>query len=288
VFSTAESEVGNTEVASAYPGDVTILVTGATGNVGRLVVDELLRADVPQVRALTVNPARAALPDGVEVVRGYVGKPETLGGVFDGVDVVYLAPVPAVAREVAALARDAGVRRIVTLTGGPGTEWHGIEGDVEASGLACTHLEPGEFMTNATVWSDQIRRSGRVLGAYPTAANAPIALEDIAAVAARALLDESHSGRTYELTGPESLAHPEMVRAIGRALGRDIPFVEVPREEAEAVLAEAMGEYAGWYLDGRARLVDHPQEPTTTVADVLGRPATTFAQWAEANADLFR
>ncbi|MEU5843034.1 NAD(P)H-binding protein [Rhodococcus sp. NPDC047139] len=265
-----------------------ILVTGATGNVGRLVVDELLRAGAPVVRALTVNPARAALPEGVEVAKGYVGRPESLDGVFDGIDTVYLAPVPAVAREVAVLARDAGVRRLVTLTGGPGTEWYGIEADVEASGLECTHLEPGEFMSNATIWAEQIRTTGRVVGAYPTAANAPIALEDIAAVAARALLDESHSGRTYELTGPELLTHPQIVHEIGRVLGRDVPFVEAPREEAEEALSRVMGEYAGWYLDGRAAFVDRPQLPTTAVADVLGRPATTFAQWAEKNAGLFR
>jgi len=267
---------------------VTILVTGATGNVGRLVVDELVQAGASGVRALTVDPARAALPEGVEVVKGYVGRPQSLDAVFDGIDTVYLAPVPAVAREVAVLARDAGVQRFVTLTGGPGTEWHGIEADVEASGLPCTHLEPGEFMANATIFAGQIRTTGRVLGTYPTAANAPIALEDIAAVAARALLDDSHAGRTYDLTGPESLTHPQIVHEIGRALGRDVPFVEVPREEAEAVLADAMGEYAGWYLDGRAELVGNPQVPTRAVADVLGRPATTFAQWADAHVDEFR
>jgi len=49
-----------------------------------------------------------------------------------------------------------------------------------------------------------------------------------------------------------------------------------------------MGEYAGWYLDGRAELVGNPQLPTTAVADVLGRPATTFAQWADAHVDEFR
>jgi uncharacterized protein YbjT (DUF2867 family) len=266
---------------------MTILVTGATGNVGRLVVDELMRAGAPHVRALTVDPARAALPGGVEVVEGYVGKPDSLSGVFEGIDTVYLAPVPQAAREVAVLARDAGVRRLVTLTGGPGTDWHGIEADVEASGLECTHLEPGEFMINATIWADQIRTTGQVRGTYPTAANAPIALEDIAAVAARVLLDESHSGRTYELTGPQSLTQPQMVHDIGLALGREVPFVEVSREEAEAVLVPTMGKYAGWYLDGRAVLVDHPQSAVPTVAEILGRPAMTFAQWAAANVELF-
>ena len=271
---------------------MTILVTGATGNVGWLVVDELVRAgterSVLPIRALTVNPVRAALPDGVEVAKGFVGRPESLDGVFDGVDVLYLAPVPAVAGAVAQLARDAGVRRIVTLTGGEGSDWHRIEPDVERSGLACTHLEPGEFMSNALIWAEQIRTTGEVRGAYPTAATAPIALEDIAAVAARALLDDAHAGRTYELTGPESLSHPDIVREIGRALGREVPFREVSREEAETLLKRSMGEYAGWYLDGRASMIGRPQQVTRTVEDVLGRPATTFAQWAHAHVDEFR
>jgi uncharacterized protein YbjT (DUF2867 family) len=267
---------------------MTILVTGATGNVGRLVVDELIRAGAPRIRALTVNPTKAALPDDVELVEGYVGRPDSLGGVFAGVELVYLAPVPGVAGQIAALAREAGVQRLVTLTGGPDTDWYGIEADVEASGLPCTHLEPGEFMLNATIFAEQIRTTGQVRGAYPAAANAPIALEDIAAVAAQALLHDEHAGKTYELTGPQTLTHPQMVQDIGRALGRDVPFVEVPREEAEALLADSMGEYAGWYLDGRAALIAHPQQPTSTVADVLGRPATTFAQWAVAHVELFR
>ncbi len=101
------------------------------------------------------------MPDDVEVVEGYVGKPDSLAGVFNGIDTVYLAPVPAAARKVAILARDAGVRRFVTLTGGPGTDWYGIEADVEASGLEYTHLEPGEFMTNATIWQSRSARRAR-------------------------------------------------------------------------------------------------------------------------------
>src|SRR3954467_5281361 len=123
-----------------------ILVTGATGNVGRLVVDELLAAGATDVRALTARPHRAALPAGVEVVRGWIGRPETVRAALDGVERMYLAPHPPTASEVAAMAAAAGVRRIVALTGVDGSFWYDIEAAVNASGVATTHLEPGEFM----------------------------------------------------------------------------------------------------------------------------------------------
>ena len=267
---------------------MTILVTGATGSVGRLVVDSLVRAGATDVRALTNNPAKAALPPGVEVVRGYVGRPETLPTALDGVDRMYLAPWAPTVTEVVGLAKAAGVERIVDLAGPVGSSWHAIERAVEESRVAWTHLEPGEFMPNFTMWAEQIRTTGTVRDAYPDAANAPIALEDVADVAAVALLQDGHLGKAYELTGPQSLTRAEMVRLIGRALGRDIPYLELTHEEAVALLTPSMGEYARWYVDGHAGLVEHPQLAVRTVEELLGRPATTFAEWAVAHADEFR
>jgi uncharacterized protein YbjT (DUF2867 family) len=266
-----------------------ILVTGATGNVGRLVVDELVAAGEVDVRALTVAPERAALPPGVEVAVGHVGRPETVRAALAGVDRLYLAPNPTTAGEVAALAAAAGVERIVDMAGEEGGLWHTIEPAVEASGVAWTHLEPGEFMSNALDWAWEVQDGGAVRDAYPQAANAPVDMGDIAAVAAVALLRDGHAGRRYQLTGPESLTRAQRVAAIGAALGREVPYVELTHEEAVARKAARMGEeIARWYLDGVAQLVAHPQQAVTTVADVTGRPATTFAGWAVANADAFR
>lgn len=266
---------------------MTILVTGATGNVGRLVVDHLLSAGVTGVRALTNKPARAALPSEVEVVEGYLGRPETVPAALEGVDRMYLAPVPETVREVMALTRQAGVGRIVDLAGGEGTWWRGVEEAVEESGIAWTHLEPGEFMTNSLVWAEQIRATGTVRDAYPGAANAPIDLGDIAAVAATVLLDDGHTGRAYELTGPETISRAEMVRLIGVALGRDIPYVELTHEAAVEQLSSSMGEYAAWYVDGLAELARHPQRAVPTVEEITGRPGTRFAEWALAHAAQF-
>lgn len=262
-----------------------ILVTGATGNVGRMVVDELLALGAGDVRALTVDPRKAALPDGVEVVRGFLGRPESVP--LDGVDVMYLAPHLPTAAEVCRRAADAGVGRIVDLAGTKGEHWQEVEDAVEASGVPWTHLEPGEFMANADLWSVQLRAGDVVRDTCGDAVNAPIAQEDIAAVAARVLLEDGHEGKSYELTGPEALSRRQKVAEIGAALGRDLTYVELPREAGVTELAKVMGEHAAWYVDGLELLVKYPQRAVPTVAELTGRPATTYREWARAHAAMF-
>ncbi|GGN54057.1 nucleotide-diphosphate-sugar epimerase [Actinoplanes lobatus] len=264
-----------------------ILVTGATGNVGRMVVDELLARGADDVRALTVDPGRAALPPGVEVVRGSFRRPATVAAALTGADVVYLAPDPATVFEVCRMAAEAGVGRIVDMAGAKGDHWQAVEDGVEACGVPFTHLEPGEFMANATIWAPQIRAGDEVRDAFPGAINAPIAQEDIAAVAAEVLLGDGHEGRSYELTGPQALSRPEKVAALAEGLGRDLTYVELTGEAAVAQFELAMGEYGRWYLDGLAQLTAHPQQAASTVADLLGRPATTYAEWARHHTDHF-
>ncbi|MEV0293972.1 NAD(P)H-binding protein [Nocardia sp. NPDC050710] len=265
-----------------------ILVTGATGNIGRMVVDHLLAGGASDVRALTNHPKRAALPAGVEIAEGYLRRLSSLPEAFAGVDRMYLAPALETVNEVVALAKAAGIRHIVDLSGDEGTDWQPIARAVEASGVDWTHLYAGEFTENTTMWAEEIRTTGRVREPYPESANAPIAMDDIARVAATVLLADDHAGRTYDLTGPETMTRAERVRRLTEALGTPIEFVEVTRAEAIQKLQPIMGEYAEWYVDGLAMMVDHPQRATTTVAELTGAPATTFAQWAAVNAHLFR
>lgn len=264
-----------------------ILVTGATGNIGRLVVDHLLAAGATDVRALTNNPAKAALPPGVEVVTGFVGRPDTLPDVLDGVERMYLAPPPD-PDAVMALVKQAGVARVVDVSGGPETWWSHVSSAVEGSGVTWTHLWPGEFMENTTMWADQIRATGVVRDVYPEAACAPICMDDIAAIAATALLDDGHLGRSYLLTGPEVVTRADQVRIIGEALGREIRYHELSREEAIAELRQSMGEEAEWYVGIVGDLLETPQPVDPTFAQVMGRPATTLAEWARRHSNEFR
>jgi uncharacterized protein YbjT (DUF2867 family) len=265
-----------------------ILVTGATGNIGRLVVDELLAAGATQIRALTNNPERAALPRQVEVVRGYVGRVETLESVFDGVEKMYLAPLEKTVHEVTAMAAKAGVRHIVDVSGPKDSWWAPVATAVEESGAAWTHLSPGEFMDNALMWAEQIRTTGQVRDGYPESANAVIDLGDIAAVAAKVLLEDGHAGKEYLLTGPETLTRAEKVRQIAAALGRDIPYIALDHDDAVAALEPSMGDFARVYVDGMRDLAQHPQRANRLVEELTGRQATTFAQWARKKVDEFR
>ncbi|NNH74231.1 NAD(P)H-binding protein [Nocardia uniformis] len=264
-----------------------ILVTGATGSVGRMVVDHLVSMGADDIRALSNHPERTAFPPEVEVVEGYLRRPSSLPAAFEGVDRMYLAPALETVTEVVDLARQAGIGQIVDLSGDETTDWLPIAQAVEKSGVGWTHLFTGEFMENTVMWAEQIRTTGEVREPYPAAANAPIAMDDIARVAATVLLGTGHLGATYNLTGPETITRAGRVLALGEALGRDISFVTVPPGEAVALLEPAMGEFAQWYVDGLAAMVEHPQVATTTIADLTGR-ATTFAEWSVANAEEFR
>ncbi|RKN66168.1 hydroxylase [Microbacterium sp. CGR2] len=277
---------------------MTILVTGATGNVGRLVVDHLRAAGSP-VRALTKNPKKAALPADVEVFTGYLGELETLPPVLEGVDRMYLAPLPETVRDVVSMAKDAGVRKIVALSQIDAdreaerdeSEWHYhvIEKAVENSGLEWTFLRVGQFFANSLDWAEQIRSTGAVKGAYGSATYAPIDQNDIAATAATLLLQDGHHGKKYVLTGPESLTKIEMVRIIGEVIGRDIRFEEQTREEAYKDMYDSgWGEGADWMLDLDARFTENPEVALPTFEQINGRRGTTFAEFIANKADKLR
>ncbi|MGW6199302.1 NmrA family NAD(P)-binding protein [Kribbella sp. NPDC055110] len=276
---------------------MTILVTGATASVGRLLVDELVAAGAP-VRALTNKPVRAALPEGVEVARGYLGKPETLPAALAGIDTVYLAPLPAYVDDFVRCARDAGVRRVVVLSGEPAeyeaqgdpSTWHyyRIERAIEAGGFDWTFLRPGQFMNNTLDWAPSIKADGVVRAPYAGAVQTPIDLADIAAVARVVLLSEEYGGQKITMSGPEGITQPEEVACISEAIGREVRFEEQTPDEYLERLTPVIGrETAQWLLDGFRMMAEHPMKPEPAVFDLTGRPGTTYREWARANVAAF-
>ncbi|MGB3444741.1 MAG: NmrA family NAD(P)-binding protein [Actinophytocola sp.] len=261
---------------------MTILVTGATGNVGKHVVAELAAAGEP-VRAVTRTPSR--VPGGVPVAQGGIAD---VPGMLDGVDRVFLVwpfthadDAPPI---VSALASQ--VSQVVFLSARGVSDdsplFHArIEKLLRDSGVGTTFLRAGGFATNTLEWADQVR-AGVVRWVYGDAGRSLIHERDIADVAVTALTSPSHLGAAYELTGPETLTQVEQVRTLGAVVGRDVRWEEMPVGEArESMLAR------GWdqdFLDNGlaywASLVDEPETVTGTVEEVTGKPARTFAQWA--------
>ncbi|HEU5108113.1 MAG TPA: NAD(P)H-binding protein, partial [Micromonosporaceae bacterium] len=195
---------------------MTILVTGATGNVGRNVVEGLVRAGA-KVRALTRTPDRFRFPDEVEVVGGDLAAPETVRPALAGVEALYLFPLAYLTPQIRSfedvitteaivgLAAAAGVGRVVML-GSSDPDFLGLERVVEESGMAWTILRPGEFAVNKLdQWGPSIRSGDVVRTAYADAWGTPIHEADIADVAVAALLEDGHAGAHYELTGPAAL-----------------------------------------------------------------------------------
>jgi uncharacterized protein YbjT (DUF2867 family) len=281
-----------------------VLVTGATGRVGRLVVSELLGAGVP-VRALSRRPETAGLPAAVEVVAGDLTVPESLDAGLRGAGAVFLvwtappATLPAVVERLASHAR-----RVVLLSSphqtphpffqqpNPMAAFHAdIERRIADSGLASTILRPGMFASNTLLWwGSQIRDGGDVIRwPYGAAETAPVDERDIAAVAARALQEDGHAGGDYVLTGPESLSQAEQVSLIGEAIGRRLRFHELSPEEFRSGMAGPMPPpVADMLLAAWRAAMGRPAYVTSSVAEITGSPARTFSQWSADHADAFR
>jgi uncharacterized protein YbjT (DUF2867 family) len=270
-----------------------ILVTGATGHVGRPLVGQLLAAG-HEVRALTRDPAKADLPAGAGVVAANLAETSSLSDVFDGVDAAHLitfdgadfAPL-ANGAEIVALARKAGVRKVTVLKGDVAKS--SLEEAIEDGGLEWTALAPVEFMSNALEWAESVRTEGVVRDGFADSRSAMVHDADIAAVAAVALTGDGHAGREYWLTGPEALTPAEKVRTIAEVLGRDVRFVELSKDEIVARW-RASGyddESVEFFLAMRTAPPEAGRTVLPTVREVTGKPARTFAQWVGENAAAF-
>lgn len=278
------------------PQSRTVLVTGATGTVGRHLVDALL-AGGHHVRALTRTPERAGLPEQVELVAGDLTAPPP-AGLFDGVDSAFVFPVAEVAGFAKAAAA-AGVAHLVLLSSlaaaleherdhGSASQLHhaAAEEAVLGSGAAWTILRPGTFAGNLLSWARPIRYTGGVRGPYPDSAQAPIHEADIAAVAAVALTEPGHAGRYHPMTGPQALTRVEQLATIGTAIGRRLQFTEItPAEFRTEMRSYGVGDdIVSMLLAYWSDTVETPDVVRPTVEQVTGRPARTLAEWARDHA----
>jgi uncharacterized protein YbjT (DUF2867 family) len=277
------------------------LVTGATGNVGSEVVARLL-ADGQEVRVFTRDPGRVAHWGGrIQVATGDFGEPDSFARAVTGAKGVFLMNGGSDAesfRRLVAAAKAQGNPRIVFLStilaGEPGSQIGRLHKDQEdairASGLPGTFVRAGAFMTNTYQWVGTIKAEGTVYNPMGAGKSAPVAPEDIAAVAVGVLTAPDLLDEVLELTGGELLSMPEQVRILAGILDKPIRCVDVTTETAvqsliragiPAPVAAAVGQTFETVRDGRAAMV------APTVARVTGRPPKTFEAWAREHASRF-
>ncbi|MGW5475956.1 NAD(P)H-binding protein [Streptomyces sp. NPDC004008] len=280
-----------------------IVVTGATGKVGRSLVRTLAAAG-EQVTATSRGISEADVPEGVRQRRADLADAGSLRPVFDGADALFLQNGGAAAHllnpgDILDVAKAAGVERLVLLSSQgvatrPESASHGavgraIEDAVRQSGLDWTILRPGGFHSNTYAWAEGVRTRRTVEAPFGDVGLPLIDPEDIAEVAAAALREDGHTGRIHELTGAVPITPRQCAAALGDALGEPVAFVEQTRDEARAQMLRFMPEpVVDTTLDILGRPTPAEQRVSPDVERILGRPARGYADWARRNVAAFR
>lgn len=280
-----------------------IVVTGATGNVGRLLVHALAEAG-RRVTAVSRRTAPVDLPRGTSHARADLTAPDTLQPALDGAEALFLHDGGAGGhgldpRAIIDVTRAAGVRRVVLLSSQgvvtrPASPSHGgvmraMEDAVRESGLAWTILRPGGFASNAYAWAASVRAERTVAAPFGDIGIPVIDPADIAEVAAIALCKDEHTGQIYELNGPTAVTPRQQAEAIGVALGEPVRFVELTRGQAHARMAAFMPEPV---VETTLAVLGEPNAAelrlSPDVERVLGHAPRPFAEWARRNVEAFR
>lgn len=271
-----------------------VLVTGASGRVGGQLSAQLASRGV-HVRAATRNPGSLSADIAHEVAAIDLADPDSLEQALDDIDAAFLLwpffdSEEDAKRKAAPIAEILGrtVPRVIYLSAqGVETDrhnfWAVVEDEIADRVEEWTMLRPTGFAANARQWIPQIATGDVVRWPFGRMARPLIHEADMAAVAAEALLNVGHHGRDYVITGPELISQEEQIRQLSFALGRDLRWEEIGRDEAAAEF-----QLPDMMLDAWEELIDDPEPITDEVARLIGRPALTFADWARDNVGMFR
>lgn len=280
-----------------------IVVTGATGNVGGAVVGMLAEAG-EKVVAVSRGEKPVNLPEGVEHRRGDVGDLESLAAAVAGADTLFLmitgeqlvnGPAPEELLETVAAQ---GVRRVVFLSSqGAVTRAETVgyartiafEKALAASDLEWTSVRPGAFASNTFAWIEPVRTQQMIPAPFGDIGLPVVAPFDIAAVVVAALREDGHNGQAYTVTGPAVITPRQQAAALAAALGEPLRFVELTRDQAFTNMLNFMPEsVADHTLSILGEPTPQEQQVSSDVERVLGRPATSYAEWAKYVIGAFR
>ncbi|MGW4984788.1 SDR family oxidoreductase [Streptomyces mirabilis] len=278
-----------------------IVVTGATGNIGRPLTQALAEAG-QQVTA--VSRHTAAVPNGARHVAADLARPASLKPALAGAKALFLLlsgdlhAAGANPADIISEAAGSGVRRIVLLStlgvvtrpfGPTRIAMRSLEDMLRESGLEWAILRPGGFASNALWWAESVRTQQVVAAPFGDVGVPIIDPADIAEVAAACLLDDRHTGGFYELTGPEVITPRQQAEAIAAALGSPVRFHELTRDEAKAAMTQSMPPELA---DDTLEILGSPSPAELRVSPdvqrVLGRAPRPFADWATRNVAAFR
>lgn len=282
-----------------------ILVTGASGNAGRAVLDEIRkRGTVHRAMYRTAEDGKKA-PEGTQAVIADFADRNALRKALEGAEVAFLvcSPIPQLVEYESAFidaSLESGVRHIVLNSALGAADypqsfpgWHRIvEDKLRASALGYTIFRPNSFMQNVLAYiAPSIRQQGAFYSAMGDARTSYLDLRDIAAVIAKTLISPNdHAGKVYELNGPEAVTQTELAGNISRACGRPVKFVDIPEEaQRKAMLdlgmprwqVDALLDLQRYYTGGQGGEVDD------VLPRLLGKPPVTLDQFLSESKDSF-
>lgn len=274
---------------------MTVLLVGATGNVGPHVVRALVERDV-ESRILTHDAARAAtvLPAGVELREGDPGDDETILAAAQGVESIFLLTphdhgmTDVQLRIIRALRRTDA--RIVKLSGtssainpdGPYTcrqHWE-VEQILAVSGRPWSVVRPNAYMQTliGNIMAPAIRATGKIPNAVGTAGISFVDARDVGAVCAAMLVDSKQDGETLVLTGPRSVTYAEIAAVISADSGQPVETLEItPADVRRSLLGRGMAEWEAGHFEEMYQVFRDGESEFVTddVERVLGRPPRT-------------
>jgi uncharacterized protein YbjT (DUF2867 family) len=285
----------------------TILITGATGNVGTSLLKHLDTADV-ELRVLAHDESKAqSLRDrGIEAVAGDFLEPETLGPALEGVSAVFLLTpihpeqVTQATNVIKAAKQSGSDPRVVRLSVHQAShqaptrisrQHAQIEDELISSGLPYTFLRPQSFMQNTLATARTVASQGKIYQPFKDGKLGMIDARDIGEVVAKVLTEEGHEGKVYTLTGPAAISFYDVAEALSEVLGKEVSYVPVPLENAkEAMLsmgipewkADALNEYAKAHSEGYSDWTIDDFEQLT------GHPPTSYMKFASDFEQVFR
>ena len=285
-----------------------ILVTGATGTIGKELVQDLLGHGIPFKVMVRKEETRALMESrGIKAVLGDFSRPGTLGAALKGVRQVFLltTPQPDLVKVEGAFLKEAaraGVDRVVRLSAVGAGPWaaspliraHGqCEAQLEASGLAWTLLRPTMFMQNlAPMYGDAVARTSTLFAPAGEARIPWVDSRDVAALACTVLTEVGHEGLVYEITGPELYSYAGVAECLSAQLGRTVKYVDVPDDAAYNSMT-GMG-MSGWFAHSLITLFHMFRANGSTavtlgtIGRITGRAPRTLDAYLKENIEAFR